>query len=523
MVKLVKITSNSNNISYAGFNGDISYSYENPKGYSSSPKQTYLMVKLNIVQTDENGGGHPLMPIVNAGTRAVPTAVSIPFLNNNFIAGLFSNLAVSINDKPISLVQNIGSVSTLFRSLYESKQENLTSLSLCSIDPMNQIDIDTTPNKGYQPLVDYFGTSTFINNANVNIDWSGGGALSLTNHQLYALKKMYMFNRFNNNEILLQIPASLFLGESEIPSGVKIDVKFTVDPNYATNVINIAGSNVSILPVGNATNYTITSMSSANSNVGTINSLAIGVVDMQIWSYCIKKAVPRSIDVPLRLKQWSTTQIAIPNGSTGPSDLTAQFVKDRVITHVCLAFVQNKGTVQRSTTDLSAGFFVGTCPRNNATGLYLDTPNANATTEAMYYTNSPIAQLINLRIQINSQSYPETPYTFQNDFLLGRSLNALSTSNSQDSFRAYMDFVDEVGLFDRSGCMSYDQWLIQPIFVFKITPTVADKSNVCTITYGFKSGVSNANILACAFYDETVEIKFDHNGDPVQGASRIMG
>jgi hypothetical protein len=63
--------------------------------------------------------------------------------------------------------------------------------------------------------------------------------------------------------------------------------------------------------------------------------------------------------------------------------------------------------------------------------------------------------------------------------------------------------------------MSYDEWLIQPIFVYKLNPTDDNKSNNCIITYGFKIGQNNAILLATAFYSEAYKVEYDHNGKPV--------
>ena len=46
-------------------------------------KNSYIALQLNIVQTREDSSQHPLEPIINAGTRADPTTISVPYLCNN--------------------------------------------------------------------------------------------------------------------------------------------------------------------------------------------------------------------------------------------------------------------------------------------------------------------------------------------------------------------------------------------------------------------------------------------------------
>ena len=61
-------------------------------------------------------------------------------------------------------------------------------------------------------------------------------------------------------------------------------------------------------------------------------------------------------------------------------------------------------------SDFSSGFYIGA---NNAG---VDTPNILATTEAMTYSNSPIMQLLNFRIEYAGGVYPFQPYTYNFDY-----------------------------------------------------------------------------------------------------------
>ena len=46
-------------------------------------KNSYIAIRLNVTQTDEVGNQGNLRPIINAGTRAAPTNVSIPYISTN--------------------------------------------------------------------------------------------------------------------------------------------------------------------------------------------------------------------------------------------------------------------------------------------------------------------------------------------------------------------------------------------------------------------------------------------------------
>jgi hypothetical protein len=86
---LSRVKSNQT-INYDSFNGDIEFNIANDDAEEwISTKNSFMTVKLRIVQTNELGANGLLQPIINTGTRVAPTAVSIPYINNNPVANLF--------------------------------------------------------------------------------------------------------------------------------------------------------------------------------------------------------------------------------------------------------------------------------------------------------------------------------------------------------------------------------------------------------------------------------------------------
>ena len=74
------------------FGGDITFPINQPgNNVYIVGKQSYISAQLYIVMTREDGTQYPLEPIINAGTRATPTAISVPYLCNN-PAGAFFKL-----------------------------------------------------------------------------------------------------------------------------------------------------------------------------------------------------------------------------------------------------------------------------------------------------------------------------------------------------------------------------------------------------------------------------------------------
>ena len=152
----MRVRSNGS-VSYDNFNGDIEFNVNNNESERwISPKNSYLSIRLRIVQTDETGVAGCLAPIVNTGVSKVAgTLLSIPFINPNPASTLFTAVTFNIGEETISNNQNIATCNTLYRSLYESRDEQETVNSTNPIKCMNITDTDITANKS-GIMTDYF-------------------------------------------------------------------------------------------------------------------------------------------------------------------------------------------------------------------------------------------------------------------------------------------------------------------------------------------------------------------------------
>ena len=171
--------------------------------------------------------------------------------------------------------------------------------------------------------------------------------------------------------------------------------------------------------------------------------------------------------------------------------------KNRQITHIACAFVQKKSQMKTSPTDFSSGYYIG------ADNAGTDTPAVAATTEAMIYSNSPISQLLNFRIEYAGSVYPFQPYTFNFD---STQYNTNSQYLSNSTFRAYYDFCNfSDGLRDRNGVLlSADQWVVSPIIIFNTHQLPDNDDNTCLISLDFKNTIIGANFWVTGFYNETI-------------------
>ena len=87
-------------------------------------KNCYNSIRLRVNQTDATGTIGRLSPIVNTGvSKAAATYVSIPYINPNPGACLFSSVSCDIGGQTFSLNQNIAYVNTIYRELCKSENK----------------------------------------------------------------------------------------------------------------------------------------------------------------------------------------------------------------------------------------------------------------------------------------------------------------------------------------------------------------------------------------------------------------
>ena len=483
-------------VSYTGFNGDIEFNVNASESERwISTKNSYLSARLRIVMTNEAGVAGTLQPILNSGTRIAPTKVSIPYISPNPAGCLFGAVSCDIKEENVSLNQNIGQCNTLYRTLYESKAENETINASNPIKYMNFADADGIAENKSAILTDYFDYPVAYN-----------ALTNFTGHKLFALKNMMGFNKYYEVEVNTQLLAPMFYSDDLIPPNTPLTLRYTVDNNFFTNLISIAGSNFSSL----GTPYTITKLESPLPPANTVNTIAVGVVDLNLWLYRVH--MPDIVGIPkeISIKQFDSVLHPITAGTH--DEFNVSFKKNRRVTHIALAFCQNKSNIKTTTTDFSSGFFIGQTVTAN--GVTTDTRSAISLFEDMVYSNSPIFQLSNIRVEYAGTVYPFQPYTINLDHT-NRSAGGNATpnisGNNQRIYYDYCNFSDQ--LRDRSGALlSQEQHQIAPIFIWKTYQNPNNDDNSCTITLDFKSGITACSCIVVGFYDETFQLLYNNEG-----------
>ena len=170
---------------------------------------------------------------------------------------------------------------------------------------------------------------------------------------------MNNFNKYYEVEINTQIMAPIFYSDDLIPPNTPFTIRYTTDNNYHLNAIQLAGSNVCSLPIGGPVNYTISKLTSANgfatgNTNGTYqNLIGVGVVDMNLWLYRVHMLNVVNMSKEVYVKQYTSTLHPITPGTH--DEFNVDFKKNRRVTHVACAFVQKKGQLKTTQTELSSG------------------------------------------------------------------------------------------------------------------------------------------------------------------------
>ena len=482
--------------SSVNFSGDITFSINQPGNNTYIVgKQSYISAQLNIVLTREDGTQHPLEPIVNASvtplvpatnTRATPAAISVPYLCNNPAGALFQNMTCYVKGEQISNFQYAQSTTTLYRMLYETKEEQNTVNSTNAINPVSLNDIDINP------LVSYPDANKLATRIG-----AGAGTLNnlFTSHMVWALKNnQFSFDKSCTNRINFQIPLPLFYSDELLHFGTdgKCEIAFNVSPIWANSLIQIAGSNVCTLV--NGQNYIVTKSNAADALRAC--SITVGVTDLRLYlcrAHVTNAYVPRSITQTIALKQWSPYRYQLTAGQS--NTILAPMKQNRRITHIIIAFTSNLQTPFKSTpTDFSSGFTIN---GNNETNIMTD----------------GMSLIQNVSITIGGVTYPQAVYNLSSNVLNATpyavQVNASNTNDQGKAFIDYTVFTDSIR--DRNGSLlSFSQWQANQIYVFKLKQNLNTTTGDCYVTVNTTANVTSAtNVVIMGLYDEYLTLKYD--------------
>ena len=457
-------------------------------------------MKLNITMTDENGNAGPLRPIINSGTRAAPTNISIPYLSVNPAICFWLNGICNVDTKQLSLIPEIQQTNTLYRMIFESVAENKSVNAQNSLTPPNIDDVSTDLGLYH----DIFRLSKKINPAGGNIGMTPDVTALITKHMIWALKQQqYNFNNSCNNEITMQVPFPLFYADEPLFVGVgkKIVLRLSRDPMYAQNLICIAGSPHVASGAGNVGggDYKVTTL--PYPSVYANNTINVAVTDMCLF-LCMadlaEESIPRSLTV--YMKQFSP--FVRPLLAANNNSFTVDLKDYRRMSHIAICFINKSNeSFHQSPCDFTSGF------------TSLDNNNALTSAETYQFKNQ-ISNLYQLYIIFGGTKYPMSEATLL-------TTNYLDTGDMARSW--YETLVASDSLRDRDGSLiDFKTFLASPIFLWKTFQGLKQTTNNINVTINCSSQIptdfnattapaynSNINAFCLGLYDEMYKLQFD--------------
>jgi len=219
----------------------------------------------------------------------------------------------------------------------------------------------------------------------------------------------------------------------------KCDIVLNCDPMWASNLIQIAGSEqvnltavaynagTGVLAIPASTKaFTVTT--GTNPSPLTANTINVNITDLKLYicrAHVSSSYVPRGITSTVYMKGFCPyyNQLTSPN-----TTILAPFKQDRRITHIAIAFVTGKGNpFKYSPTDFSKQF-------QSVTGGYTEVQN----------TADVQSSIQQVTISIGGVQYPQSTYNL--------TTQTTGTSNTYDTQKAYEDYcVFTDAMRDRNG------------------------------------------------------------------------
>ena len=105
---MLEVPSNPSVSSSTNIGGNnIKFTIEQGEDIVYNGKNCYLTVQLQIVQVREDLNMTPLEPIINTGTRAHPSAISIPHLTQNPLGAILDTMKLGIDTNDVIIINTL--------------------------------------------------------------------------------------------------------------------------------------------------------------------------------------------------------------------------------------------------------------------------------------------------------------------------------------------------------------------------------------------------------------------------------
>ena len=462
--------------SSSSFSGSVKFEIDCQNDYRILPMNSSITVGMKIVMKNEAGAETCLLPIVNRGTRAAPAVISVPYLAPNPVSTLFQRGQCICNKTTIGHFDNIAQTNTMYRYLVESKSEDNVSNSTNSLIPMNYDDLDVKTGAYYNHFKS-IATAMGVDVANIDAFWD-----NFSSRMLWALKHQYGFDKNKENILTMQIPLPFFLQKTPIYIGSQMILDFVINGNWINDLIQIAGS--PYFRLGAAGADSVYTVKNTNANFAN-NSINVSITSLNLRLCRVyQSSVPQSIQYHLKQYHISNSQI---NSSQMSIPFSAQV--DKRVSHIIIGFVNNRNIPFKSTiTDFSCNFALNAADNKVESAI----------------TDDATSLLKSMSVTFAGYIYPTVPYEL-----------SITAESSNHWGIAYSDYVNNCVNVDRCApLMSYSQFVINPIFVFKTKQHVKNLGGSGSLNVSFnQTPTPGSSVYILCLYDEFITCYFNKDGE----------
>ena len=435
------------NITSTSFSGVATFIIDIAKDEMVLPQNSYLVGKFNINSSNAAGAVGPLgkVQLLSTDTNLKPVGC----ISSGGLMNCFSKLSHEIGsingNSVVQNIENLPQCNGLLRQTHEMPRwanEN-------SADPFNLVGTKQCH---------YFSDNSKTSIINVDNRYR--------QHDFdFIVENAYKQGLQQTQEITLscKLPIALFMQEAKLYQGQHI-VRLTIDSNWYKNmldIVNIVGTNSA-----NATGA-ITSFGYNTNIIPNATAVGNGFVGIQLVDlyYYVEYVKINKRPIGKHIMAFESFNCTLHPCVSSGSDNFILPCKPHML-RVIMGFQSQY--------------------RINTEGGGAGNPNYNALINPVGMFGYNAINLNQLRIRYLSEVYPQTDYNLQ-------LLNAIydtptaegamgivipAFGNSWDTVRAYEDYYNCMEFDDGEEAMTYQQWLLNPVFCFKFCSTTNQASNL---------------------------------------------
>lgn len=431
------------NVTGSSFAGQATFEIDIAKDEMYMPRTFYMGARVSIITNRPGDNTEQYLLNSDFTNRQIVGCIASGGINNIFskavhevggVAG--SNIVQNINDYPEAC------------GLLRQSHEHPLSAKTNKTDIINYIETSKIPPGG--------GTNTRIADTNSFFEFNNSYSQSPFEYVLVNGKKQGCDTQ-KTFTLTSRLPFAMFMGESKLYQGKHL-LRFTVSNTWRENLVNVlsstaAAANNTSFP--NFQRFTGTYTDAKTNPGGAEGNVGITIEDIYIYGQCVK----------INKRPIGKHMMMFENFNVTSRSLTGNDSENFLL------------PIQSHLLKLIMGFRTSVMHTTNSV---VDPAPLNPVAH-FGFNKIPISQI---RIKYLSDTYPQVDYNMRlvdtiynssapnaQNFTLTPNKIPASTTSTIDTARAYEDYYNYMEYEDSTKCMTFNEWLNNPIFVFNFCST----------------------------------------------------